>query len=165
MKYINYVIIICVSIVFTACPSDDDNMGTIDPPIGVNQFTSGSTVYVIDSAYRSNSTQDAPGLYVTNVVFTTSGLTLNATTQQLEGAGDLVAFEFYTTTNNGLQSGTYNLDSSSNQPNTVYGYVGFGYDATTGSAMIDDDIFQGTITVTNDGNGMYTITRRNTTQG
>jgi hypothetical protein len=67
-------------------------------------------------------------------------------------------FEFYTAVNNGLQAGTYNLDSLNDQALTVYGYYGIDYDAQTGSALIEDDIFQGTITVEELANGDFKIT-------
>lgn len=157
MKYLNYLLLICLTIIITGCPSDDDGI-TVTDLLEENEFSIGNTSYSIENGFRSNSMPDAPGLFVTNVVFTTTGLSLNTTTQELEGTGDLVAFEFYTSNNNGLQAGTYNLDSLNNQADTVYAYIGLDYNASTGVAATEDDVFQGTITVTEEANNVFTIT-------
>lgn len=144
------------SIFLYSCNPDDDNSAPEEHLAVNNQFTIGSTIYDLNAGYRSPSFPDSPGLFYTTVALTGDGLTLNAS--QLQGVGDLLVFEFYTAFNNGLQAGTYNLDSLNDQALTVYGYYGIDYDAQTGSALIEDDIFQGTITVEELANGDFKIT-------
>lgn len=139
------ILLLVLSLFLHSCNSDDDNYSTPTPVAVDNQFTVGSTVYDLDAGYRSPSFPDSPGLFLTTVALTGDGLSRNG--NQLTGVGDVVVIEFYTADNNGLQAGTYNLDNLNDQALTAYVYYGIDYDPQTDSAVIEDEVFQGTITV------------------
>ncbi|AGC76562.1 hypothetical protein LX97_01222 [Nonlabens dokdonensis] len=150
------ILLLLFSVILYSCNPDDDNPSTPTPVAVDNQFTVGSTVYDLDAGYRSPSFPDSPGLFLTTVALTGDGLTRSG--NQLTGVGDIVVIEFYTAANNGLQAGTYNLDSLNDQALTAYAYYGIDYDSQTDSAVIEDEVFQGTITVDLLTNGDFRIT-------
>lgn len=140
-----------ICLAFASCGSDDDN------PVDANAFKIGTNNYPLARGFRVPTELDAPNLFFTSVALVSNGLTLDAN-EELAGTGNLVVFEFYTATNSGLQAGTYTLDEFNYQAQTVYAYTGVGYNGSTGNSNIEDDIFQGTITVEVLANGNYKIT-------
>lgn len=145
-----------LSLALFSCDPDDDAPAP-EPVATTNNFKIGTDTYPMARGFRSGSEMDRPGLFVTFAVLTSDGITLD-TNQELVGTGNIVAFEFYTTANNGLQPGVYNLDNVNDQAQTVYVYTGVGYDGSTGDASSPDDIFQGTITVEALAGGNFKIT-------
>ena len=150
------ILFLVLSLVLYSCNPDDDNPSTSTPVAVDNQFTVSSTVYDLSAGYRSPSFPDSPGLFITTIALTGDGLTRSG--NQLTGIGDIVVIEFYTAANNVLQAGTYNLDSLNDQALTAYLYYGINYDSQTDSAVIEDEVFQGTITVDLLTNGNFKIT-------
>ncbi|WP_167342645.1 hypothetical protein [Nonlabens sp. SY33080] len=154
---LKYIAFACILIALSSCNPDDDNSSNEEEPVAVNEFTLGDDNYSLEQGYRSQSSEDSPNLFLTNVVLSGPGLTLNSS-NVLSGNGDIVGLEFYTTVNDGLQPGTYNLDSLNEQAQTVYAFIGVDYNAQLGEAIIEDEIFSGTITVELLENGDYKIT-------
>lgn len=150
--------LVLFSILLYSCNPDDDNPAPEEPAATVNQFTIGNDNYLLNTGFRSASFPDSPGLFVTSVFLVGDGLTLDTVSSEIVGRGNVLGLEFYTSGNTGLQAGTYNLDSINDQALTVYAYIGLDYNAQTDSATVEDDVFQGTITVEELSNGDFRIT-------
>lgn len=156
-KLIQFLVCTFLLLSFLSCNPDDDNPAPTDPVTLANQFTVGSDNYPLTAGFRSDSFLDSPGLFITSVFLVDDGLTLD-TNNEIAGNGNVVGLEFYTASNNGLQAGVYNLDNVNDQALTVYVYIGINYDAQTDTALLEDEIFQGTITVEELSNGSFKIT-------
>jgi hypothetical protein len=152
-KTLRFLALIFLSLTVSNCDSDDDAASAS----GSNEFRIGNTSYSLARGYRSDSEQDEPNLFLTNVVLVSSGLNLS-NNEELTGTGDILGFEFYTATGGGLQAGTYTIDSLNEDAQTVYVFSGINFNSQTGDADIEDEIFQGTITVEVLPNGNYRIT-------
>jgi hypothetical protein len=146
-----------ITALFLSCNPDDDDPSPVLPVEVDNQFKIGSTVYELDTGFRSASFPDNPGLFVTTVFLVDDGLSLDVASSQLVGTGNIIGLEFYTSGNNGLQAGVYNLDNVNDQPQTVTAYIGLDYNAQTDTAAVEDDVFQGSITVEALENGRFKI--------
>ena len=158
IKNLYQILLIAVAISISGCTSDDDNPPSSNPDPSSNEFTVDSNNYGLSSGFRSRTDEDAPNLFLTNVILAGDGLNLNSSSNELVGTGDVVGFEFYSNSSSGLASGTYNMDATNNIPNTVYVFFATDYNANTGSGAIEDEVFQGIIEVTSTGNNTYRIT-------
>ncbi len=158
IKNLYQVLFIAVAVSLSGCTSDDDNPPASNPDESSNKFTVGSNNYGLSSGFRSRTEEDAPNLFLTNVILTSDGLSLDSTSNELVGTGDVVGFEFFSNSSTGLASGTYNLDATNNMANTVYVFFATDYNANVGSGAVEDEVFQGTIEVTSTGNNMFRIT-------
>lgn len=145
-----------MSIALLSCDPDDDNPVTTE-----SEFKIGTNSYPLARGYRVETELDSPNLYYTPVVLVSNGLTLDSN-DELTGTGNVVVIEFYNASNNGLQAGTYTFDEDIDRPLTAYAFTGVGFDSNTGFPLMEDDIFQGTITVEVLANGNYKITGQGT---
>lgn len=155
-KFVLLLSVICIA--FVSCDPDDDT------PAVANDFKIGTISYPLARGFRIATEPDSPNLFYTPVALVSTGLSIDAN-EELVGNGNLVAFEFYTAANNGLQAGTYTLDDVNDRPLTVYAFTGVGFNGSTGDATTEDEILQGTITVEILTNGNYKITGQGTATG
>lgn len=158
IKNLYQILFMAAAITISGCISDDDNPSSSNPDPSSNEFTVGSNNYGLSSGFRSRTEEDAPNLFLTNVILAGDGLSLNSTSNELIGTGDVVGFEFFSNSSTDLATGTYNLDATNNMRNTVYVFFATDYNANTDSGAIEDEVFQGSIEVTSTVNNRYRIT-------
>ncbi len=91
IKNLYLILFIAVAVSLSGCTSDDDNPFSSNPDPSSNEFTVGSDSYGLSSGFRSGIIEDASNLFMTHVILAGDGLSLNSTSGELVGMGDVVS--------------------------------------------------------------------------
>lgn len=154
MKTLKTLILVAIAgsfLLVTSCKKDDDNKST-------NILKYDNTEYTLKSGYLENYGQDSIGaafnvdltMYTAEVTVHESGGAVDS----ISGTGQVIYFEIFTSTADGIASGDYVYDAMETGANGTFDYGIFSSDISTFEAV---DIEDGVVHVVKDGN-TYDIT-------
>ena len=124
------ILLLAAPILFVSCSDDDDD----DDNGKTNEFTYDGTDYGLTSGIIEYYGQwgDEDG-YNFDVTLLTSGLSYDATEDEIVGSGSGLYFEMFSSSESDLVAGTYTFDADESAAANTFdiGQVVIGYDETT----------------------------------
>jgi hypothetical protein len=145
-------LLILIAVFLISCTDNDD-----DGPVATiveDQFTVNNVSYNLDVGYRGNTVSNGD-IFVTTVALLEDSAIRSA--QGFTGVSNFIVFELYTSDNNGLQVGTYDIRFDDEDNYDAYSYFGINIDLTTGDGDVDEDLDGGIVTISFDETTGYTF--------